>query len=328
MLNRENPAVVLAPMDGVTDPPMRAVQGELGVFSFAVSEFLRVSGNAIPRKVFTRDVPELLAGGFTPTGMPVQVQILGGDPELMALSAVKAYKAGARAIDINFGCPAPTVNRNDGGAAILKCPERLRAIVAAVRQALPTDVPVSAKLRLGWESPEEIHTNASMAAEGGADWLTVHARTKVQKYAPPVFWKTVGEVRQRLAPLPIVANGDIWTLDDFRRCQDETGCQHFMLGRGALARPGMASSIARELGLPVASDIPQDWVSLLQRLAFYAKSQPPPYCHQTFHRLKQWLNFAGRYGNFAHFREAKMCLTEDELFALLKSLEMHRGEPL
>lgn len=324
MITRETPALVLAPMDGVTDPPMRAVQGELGAFTFAVSEFLRTSGTAIPRKIFLREVPELSAGGFTTSGMPVQVQLLGGNPELMALSAVNAYQAGARAIDINFGCPAPTVNRNDGGAAILKCPERLRAIVAAVRGALPPDVPVSAKLRLGWESPDDIFTNATMAAEGGANWLTIHARTKVQKYAPPVFWKVVGEVRKTLAPLPIVANGDIWTLDDFRRCQDETGCQHFMLGRGALARPGLAESVARELGLPVATDLPQDWVSLLGRLAFHARNQPPPYCNNIIHRLKQWLNFASRFGNFVHFGEAKKCDTEEALFALLQ--EKTKGE--
>lgn len=105
----EIPALLLAPMDGVTDPPMRAVQGELGAFTFAVSEFLRVSQSGpIPRKVFLRDVPELLSAGRTASGLPVQVQILGGDPEAMAASALNAYRAGACAIDLNFGCPAPT----------------------------------------------------------------------------------------------------------------------------------------------------------------------------------------------------------------------------
>jgi tRNA-dihydrouridine synthase C len=320
MLNPDQPALVLAPMDGVTDPPMRAVQGEVGAFSFAVSEFLRVSEQAIPRKVFVRDVPELLAGGRTPSGLPVQVQILGGEPETMAHSAFNAWKAGAQAIDLNFGCPAPTVNRNDGGASLLKCPPRIRGIVAAVRAALPLTVPVSAKLRLGWESVEEIHENAAMAAEGGATWLTIHARTKVQKYAPPVFWKSIGQVRESLAPLPIVANGDVWTLDDFRRCREETGCLHFMLGRGALARPGMAKAIALELGLPAGPEVPQDWVSLLRRLSFHSKNQPPPYCNSTLHRLKQWLNFASRFGGFSHFEDAKKCQTEEALFAFLKAL--------
>lgn len=321
MLNAEIPALVLAPMDGVTDPPMRAVQGEVGAFSFAVSEFLRVSESGpIPRKVFVRDVPELLRGAATESGLPVQVQILGGNPEAMAASAVNACRAGARAIDLNFGCPAPTVNRNDGGATLLKCPPRIRAVVAAVRAAVPEQIPVSAKLRLGWESTEEIHENAAMAAEGGASWLTIHARTKMQKYAPPVFWKKVGEVRRSLSPLPIVANGDVWTVEDFRRCREETGCRHFMLGRGALARPGMAREVARELGLPLGAEVPQDWVWLLRRLSHHSKNQPPPYCNSTLHRLKQWLNFASRFGGFAHFQEAKRCPTEEALFAFLQTV--------
>lgn len=320
MLNPDAPALILAPMDGVTDPPMRAVQGEIGAFSFAVSEFVRVNDLPVPVKVFHRDVPELLTGAFTTSGLPVQVQILGGNAEAMALSAQNACKARATAIDLNFGCPAPTVNRNDGGASLLRCPPRIREIVRAVRTALPPEIPVSAKLRLGWESIEEIHENAAMAAEGGADWLTIHARTKMQRYEPPVFWKTVGTVKQSLAPLPVVANGDIWSLDDFRRCRDDTGCRHFMLGRGALAFPGLARDIALELALPVGSKVPDDWLFLIGRLSHHAKNQAPPYNNNTLHRLKQWLNFARRFGGFAHFEEAKRCATEAELFSFLATL--------
>ena len=114
MLDPARPALALAPMDGVTDATMRDFMGRLGAFSYAVSEFVRVSADPLPAKVFRREVPELLNGGLTLTGMPVQVQILGGDPEKMALSARAARTAGATAIDLNFGCPAPTVNRNDG----------------------------------------------------------------------------------------------------------------------------------------------------------------------------------------------------------------------
>ena len=175
MLDLHLPALVLAPMDGVTDPTMRAFMGRLGAFSYAVSEFVRVSADPLPAKVFRREVPELLNGGRTLTGMPVQVQILGGDPEKMALSARAAYAAGATAIDLNFGCPAPTVNRNDGGASLLRAPCRIRDIVRAVRDALPPEVPVSAKLRLGWDTIDAIRETSAMAAEGGAAWLTIHA---------------------------------------------------------------------------------------------------------------------------------------------------------
>ena len=116
MLNPDTPALILAPMQGVTDAPMRALQGEAGAFTFAISEFVRVNQEAVPKKVFLRYTPELLTDGLSPTGLPVQVQLLGGDANRMAESAVIACEAGAQAIDINFGCPAPTVNRNDGGA--------------------------------------------------------------------------------------------------------------------------------------------------------------------------------------------------------------------
>src|SRR5262249_50415014 len=123
----------------------------------------------------------------------------------------------------------------------------------------------------GWDSIEAIYENAEMAAEGGADWLTIHARTRVQVYAPPVYWKPIGVVRERLG-LPVVANGDIWTLEDLRRCREETGCRHFMLGRGALANPLLPMQAAQELGL--APGAPEDagtlsdfdWIPPLRRL--------------------------------------------------------------
>ena len=119
MLIPNEPALILAPMEGVTDAPMRAVQGEAGAFTFAVSEFLRISHAVPPKHVFFRHVPELRLGGTTPTGLPVQVQLLGGDPGRMAAAAVVAHQCGAAVIDLNFGCPARTVNRHDGGATLL-----------------------------------------------------------------------------------------------------------------------------------------------------------------------------------------------------------------
>jgi tRNA-dihydrouridine synthase C len=304
-------ALILAPMDGITDAPMRALQGEIGSFTHAVTEFFRVSEQALPRKVFCREAPELLTGSRTPTGLPVHVQILGGDPERMAISALNAVRAGAVAIDINFGCPAPTVNRNDGGATLLRFPRRIRAIVSAVRQAIPTDIPVSAKLRLGWDSLDAIDENAAMAAEGGADWLTIHARTRVAGYAPPAHWDRIGRVRTALG-LPIVANGDIWTIDDFRRCRDVTGCRHFMLGRGALADPWLSSRVACELGL-VPRPAPPDWRECFERLVYWT-SMDRGSPGKTVLRLKQWIKIASKHGDFPGFDQLKLAKSLGEFF--------------
>ena len=317
VIRPDRPALILAPMDGFTDSPMRALQGEFGAFSFAVSEFIRVSSCALPSKVFRRNVPELLNAGRTVSGLPVQVQILGGDAQLMAESAREAVRAGACSIDINFGCPAPTVNRHDGGASILKFPERIREIVSAVRETLPREISVSAKLRLGWSRVDEIHQTALMAAAGGADWITVHARTKEQRYQPPVDWKRLGLLRKELS-VPLVANGDIWTLDDFKRCREITGCRHFMLGRGVLADPNLARAVAAELRLLGEGPAPPiDWYSLSARLAHYCRNQSDQLNKKTLHRLKQWLNFAGKYGSFAGFQEVKAARTEGEFFEAL-----------
>jgi tRNA-dihydrouridine synthase C len=317
MLRPDAPALVLAPMEGVTDAPMRAVQGAGGAFTFAVSEFLRVAQVPLPRGVLLRHVPELRAGGRTPTGLPVQVQLLGGDPGLLAESAGVAAAAGAAAIDLNFGCPAPTVNRHDGGATLLRYPRRIRDIVAAVRAAVPAGVPVSAKLRLGWDRVDAIFENAEMAAAGGAAWVTVHARTRTQGYAPPVYWPLVGRVREQLN-VPVVANGDIRTVADFRRCRDETGCRHFMLGRGAVADPRLAAGVAAELGLIAPPRVAAiDWPAEVRRLLAWT---PAGADAGAVKRVKQWLRMAAAHGTFARFDAVKRAAGVAELLAAL-------GEP-
>lgn len=322
MIHPSSPALVLAPMEGVTDAPMRALQGEAGAFTFAVSEFLRIAQGVPGKPVFHRHIPELLTDGRTPTGLPVQVQLLGGDAGRLAESAAVAHAAGAWGIDLNFGCPAPTVNRHDGGATLLKYPTRIRDIVAAVRAALPATVPVSAKLRLGWECVDDIHENAAMAAEGGAAWLTIHARTRTQGYAPPVYWPLIGRVRERLG-MPVVANGDIRTLDGFRRCRDETGCRHFMVGRGALASPGLARRIAIDLGLVSAEPEAAggiDWPIHLQRLIAWTPGFDRQRPDRAVHRLKQWLKMAATCGDFAGFDRIKRAREPGELFDLLRTI--------
>ncbi len=299
------------------DAAMRALLSEVGGFTFCVAEFLRISQAVPGTRVFQRHVPELKHGGRTPTGLPVQVQLLGGNPGLLAQAALVAIRAGARAVDLNFGCPARTVNRHDGGATLLQDPDRIREIVATVRAAVPSDLPVSAKMRLGWDNIHAIHLNAERAAEGGADWITVHARTKSQGYRPPAYWKPLAEVRARLR-IPVVANGEIWTIDDLRRCRDETGCQHFMLGRGALADPTLGRKAACELGIPGSGLLqsfartPAEWLSLISRYheLCSAAGLPPVY---ILARVKQWLRMTNHDGKLAWFDTLKACQDLGEL---------------
>lgn len=319
MLKPDQPAVILAPMEGIIDAPMRAFQGETGMFAYAVAPFIRVSIEPVPQKVFLRDVPELASGGLTPTGMPIQVQLLGGDPHLMAQSALTAVGLGAPCIDLNFGCPAKTVNRHDGGAVLLKEPKRIAEIVRTVRAALPPSALVSVKIRLGWDTPESVFEIAMLAAEAGAAWLTVHARTREQGYAPPAHWHYIGQVR-KLVGIPVIANGDIWTVDDLRRCQDETGSCAFMLGRGALADPLLSIKAAEALGASVPDPIPnEDWHQWVSRFLHwnvqYGFNSPTG----TAAHLKEWLRIAWRRTGKPDFDRLRTCQTTEEILAALKA---------
>jgi tRNA-dihydrouridine synthase C len=320
------PALLLAPMEGVTDAPMRALMSERGGFTHLVTEFLRVSQTVLPAKVFHRDVSELRAAGGnrgrTKEGLPVIVQLLGGNPERLAASAQEAVKLGALGIDLNFGCPAPTVNSHDGGATLLKFPCRLEEIVRAVRMAVPPHLSVSVKMRLGWDSAEPLLENCARSERAGASWITIHARTKTQGYQPPVYWGEIGEARKR-ARVPVVANGDIRSLSDLRSCREQTGCEHFMIGRGALANPSLPLLAARELGLQARivspEPSPEEWREMILR---FLEISAPLSDHPAYglRRVKQWLRFAATLGNFREFDLVKRLEEESELRAMIPAL--------
>jgi tRNA-dihydrouridine synthase C len=321
------PALILAPMEGVTDAPMRALLTGIGGYTHCVSEFIRVSQEPVPTKVFRSWIPEAHTGFRTLSGTPVQAQLLGGDPARVAGSALNAVAAGSPGVDLNFGCPAPTVNRNDGGATLLKYPERLEAIVRAVRDVVPAHLPVSAKLRLGWDDPTAIHENVKRAEAGGASWITIHARTKVNGYQPPAYWERIAEAR-KLVSVPVVANGDIWTIEDFRLCREITGAEHFMIGRSALADPFLARRIAQEMGIaPMGEAIPDArdlsvWLPLLDEFVAHSdrfSERGPGASRYTARRLKQWLRYSSQYQNTPWFEWAKRFDEVDEILAGLRN---------
>jgi tRNA-dihydrouridine synthase C len=325
-IERGTPAVILAPMEGVTDAPMRTFLTERGGFSFCVSEFMRISQDVPGIRPYYDHVPELKQDSRTPSGTLVHFQLLGGNPEKLALASSRAIEAGAKGVDLNFGCPSPTVNGSDGGATLLKYPDRIRDIVAAVRAAVPSEYPVSAKLRLGWDTMDAIHLNAERAAEGGASWITIHGRTKEQGYRPPAYWGPIGEINRRLgAHIPVIANGDIWTLEDFERCREQTGCEHFMLGRSAMADPFLPPRVARQLGLPAqASDVasnnpahPLTWIPLFERFNdICAPYYGPGY---IVRRIKQWLAFVRKQQQIEWFDDIKRMDNPEQVLTWLRA---------
>jgi tRNA-dihydrouridine synthase C len=222
---------------------MRELLTSLGGIDRCVTEFVRVTDRLLPPRVYHRLCRELHSGGKTASGSPVYVQLLGGQPAVMAENAARAAQLGAPGIDLNFGCPAKKVNSSDGGSVILREPERVHQIVAAVRRAVPDDIPVTVKTRLGYEDQSLFGDIVRGIEAAGANELAIHARTKRQGYRPPAYWEEIAKARE-LVSLPIIANGEIWSPMDAFRCREVSGCEDLMLGRGVLCRPDLPRLIA------------------------------------------------------------------------------------
>lgn len=286
--------LLLAPMEGLLDFSLRDVLTRAGGIDRCVSEFIRVTGSLLPLKVYHRIVPELLAGGLTPAGVPVRPQLLGSDPASLADNAARLATLGPPGIDLNFGCPAKVVNRHGGGATLLDDPDRLLRILRAVRAAVPMTVTVSAKMRLGVDDASRAVECALALTEGGAGELVVHARTKRDGYRPPAYWERIAEVRAAVR-VPVVANGEVWTVSDALRCLEVSGCEALMLGRGMVANPGLALEIrAAHLGPVGGSDgLPWRQVQGLVLAYWGIVSRHIEPRHQAG-RLKQWLNHLKR----------------------------------
>ena len=141
--------LILAPMQGLVDDVMRDLLTRIGGFDECVSEFVRITHTVHSRPTWLKYVPEIAQGNRTFAGVPCTVQLLGSDAENMAANALEAVRFGADKIDLNFGCPAPTVNKHQGGAVLLKEPQRIYHIVKTLRTALPEHITLSAKMRLG-----------------------------------------------------------------------------------------------------------------------------------------------------------------------------------
>jgi tRNA-dihydrouridine synthase C len=288
--------ILLAPMEGLLDFVLRDILTRVGGVDRCVSEFIRVTNTLLPDRAFIRVVPELLNGGRTFAGVPVRAQLLGSDPVCLAENAARLAALGPDGIDLNFGCPAKVVNRHGGGAALLQDPELLFTIVSAVRRAVPAHMPVSAKMRLGFNDDSRAVECALAIQGGGADELVVHARTKADAYRPPAYWARIADIRAHMH-IPVVANGEIWTVQDALRCREVSGCDRLMLGRGMVTDPGLALAIRRAALNPAHSpiDCGVSWPTLLPLIAdFWQLVRARLERRQQAGRLKQWLNFLRR----------------------------------
>ena len=278
----------LAPMQGLTDAPMRDLLTRIGGFDECVSEFVRITHTVHSRATWLKYAPEIANGNRTPSGVPCTIQLLGSDEEKMAENALEAVRFGVAKIDLNFGCPAPTVNKHQGGAVLLKEPERIHRIVRTLRRALPGHIPLSGKMRLGFEDKTLALENAQAIAEGGACSLTVHARTKVEGYKPPAHWSWVKKIADAVN-IPVTANGDVFTLRDYLDIKRESGCNSVMIGRGAVMRPDLARQIKQYENGEEVCEMP--FAEILGRINLFVDLCLFQTANEKYAvaRLKQWL---------------------------------------
>lgn len=286
------PRLVLAPMEGLVDPPMRDVLTRLGGIDWCVSEFIRVTSGPLHRPTLLHVIPEALSGWKTRAGVPIRPQLLGSDPRWLAHNAQLLVELGAPVVDLNFGCPAKTVNRHGGGAGLLRDPEVLAQIVGAVRAALPEQIPVTAKMRLGYSDTSLTLECAHALADAGAAEIVVHARTKVEGYKPPAHWEWLARIREAVA-VPIIANGEVWTLEDYLAIRQASGCDTVMIGRGLVSRPDLARQIKAHMADQPSPALAwremQPWL-----LDFYAQTRARVVDRHVPGRLKQWLGMLTR----------------------------------
>ncbi|CFV24577.1 tRNA-dihydrouridine synthase C [Yersinia pseudotuberculosis] len=277
--------VILAPMEGVLDSLVRELLSEVNDYDLCITEFLRVVDQLLPAKSFYRLCPELHNQSRTQSGTLVRIQLLGQYPEWLAENAARAVALGSYGVDLNCGCPSKLVNGSGGGATLLKDPELIYQGAKAMRAAVPAHLPVTVKIRLGWDSGDRQFEIADAVQQAGATELAVHGRTKEDGYqAERINWQAIGEIRQRLT-IPVIANGEIWDYQSAQECMKVTGCDAVMLGRGALNVPNLSRVVKyNEPRMPWL-----EVVKLLQKYVQLEKQGGTGLYHVA--RIKQWLGY-------------------------------------
>lgn len=255
-------------MEGVTNAAVREVLAGYGPIGLVCTEFVRISGEAISVPYLRRQVEKL-------PGVPLSVQVMGNDPELLAEAGAVVAEAGADVVDLNLGCPTHNAARKGVGAALLQQPEKLSLLLRTMRRGVPGLL--SAKLRAGFDTSDVALGNARLVEDAGLDYLAVHPRRRVDHFSGVADWRIIALVRRELR-IPVIGNGDAWYARSALRMFEETGCDAVMLGRPALRNPWIFRQLsellaAREPYRPSGADLWQH----LQRLtlALAARQREP-----------------------------------------------------
>lgn len=301
--------VLLSPLCGVTDAPFRSIARRHG----AAMVFCEMtSSDGLVRK--NPKTFELLE--YRPEERPVGAQLCGSEADVMADAARMCADLGFDSIDLNYGCPVRKVIAREAGAAMLNDLDRLERVTKAVVNAVP--LPVTAKIRIGWDKNSiNAHDVARVLEATGVKWITVHARTRTEKFAGQAHWEVIARVKEATS-LPVIGNGDVKTPEDAKRMVDETGCDGVMVGRGSFGNPWLFARANRILaGLdpgpaPTAREKIETAVAHLHDLA----RKKGDYAATLMRKHVAWY-VRGMYDNSTLCREVNHAKTNAEVEELL-----------
>jgi nifR3 family TIM-barrel protein len=255
--------LILSPMDGFSDLPFRSVCRDLGS-ALSYTEFINAL-DILQRHPF---IDEKLA--FLPEERPVVFQIFDSEPERLLDVALRLQERGPDVIDVNMGCSARTVSGRGAGAGLLREPAKIARIFSLLSRAL--QVPVTGKIRLGWDDDSRNYLDVARAVEeNGGKLIAVHARTRQQGYGGQADWHAIGEVKAAVS-IPVLGNGDVRTVADIERMKFLTGCDGVMIGRAAVGNPWIFSRLDRQ-DVPVEEVRRVIELHLLRMLSFYGEAR-------------------------------------------------------
>ncbi|MEI7705532.1 MAG: tRNA dihydrouridine synthase DusB [Deltaproteobacteria bacterium] len=248
----------LAPLAGVSDRPFRAICREMGA-AFTYTEMVSAHG------LLHAQSQTLSYLDRDPAEVPFAVQIFAAEPEVLARGAVAAVEAGAGIVDINMACPVRKVCGTGAGAALAREPAAVEASVRAVTRAVR--VPVTVKIRAGWDDATVNCVDVARAAEaGGASAVALHGRTRAQGYSGKADWSLIRAVKEAVG-IPVLGSGDVWSAADALRMRRETGCDAVLVARGACGNPWIFRDLrAAEAGEEMPGHPRRDeWVETVER---------------------------------------------------------------
>ena len=274
------PYLQLAPMEGVGDHCFRKAMASVGGFDEAVRDFIRVPRNAhIPSLSKEYDPDEIFP-------IPLAVQLMGAEPDLMAKMGEEMERKGAPRIDVNCGCPSNTVTGKGAGSSLLKDPNFLHEVVQSVVKAV--SIPVTIKMRSGFDDLSLFKENLLAAQESGVCYITLHPRTKADGYGPPARWDLIAEAKS-LLKIPVVGNGDICSVADAIQVLQTTGCDGLMIGRGSIMNPFLFHQIRAHFA---QTRYVPTWEDLMRYFDVYINAAPPDMSMKSrVNKLKQLFGF-------------------------------------